>query len=119
MRLLSGPTLSILPPCGNSRRTYSPASALAARSIRAVSKLKRSKLNGVKKTVRRLTDPSFAEISAVDKPACDLALVDSVSIAKRRADEPTTIRTIEDVERYVKSIVERSRREHGAPDKAR
>ncbi len=73
------------------------------------------KVNVVKKTVRRLTDFSFAEISAVDKPACDLALVDSVLIAKRRADEPTTIRTIEDVERYVKSIVERSRREHGVP----
>jgi hypothetical protein len=73
------------------------------------------KVNGVKKTVRRLTDFSFAEISAVDKPACDLALVDSVSIAKRLADEPLTIRTVKDAERYANSIIERSRRKYGVP----
>jgi hypothetical protein len=73
------------------------------------------KVNGVKKTIRRLTDFSFAEISAVDKPACDLALVDSVSIAKRLTDEPITIRTVEDAERYANSIIERSRRKYGVP----
>jgi hypothetical protein len=70
-------------------------------------------VNGVKKTIRRLTDFSFAEISAVDKPACDLALVESVSIAKRGADE--SIRTVADAVRYANSIIERSRRKYGVP----